>query len=124
MMDAFAADRKLGEGVGIAYVLAGTSEAKRKEDMAAWDAKGVIPVLYEDAENHQALHLTLAKWAACHQNGLFGKESIVRDCASSALLSRSMTIPEVSQVLWALSETTGHIAQFSPISIPFPRSNG
>src|SRR5438093_204375 len=45
MMDAFAADRASGEGVGPAYVLAGTHDLGLKEASDAWEAKGVIPIL-------------------------------------------------------------------------------
>jgi hypothetical protein len=121
MMDAFAADRALGEGVGNAYVLAGTTEARRKENTDAWQAKGVDPILYDEADGHNALHVTLAKWADCHQTGLFGKESIIREyCSSTKPVRPFDDDPIVSQVLWAISEPTGHIASVFAHLDPVP----
>jgi hypothetical protein len=121
MMDAFAADRALGEGVGNAYVLAGTTEASRKENTDAWQAKGVVPILYDEADGHKALHDTLAQWADCHQTGLFGKESIIREyCSSTKPIRPFDDDPIVSQVLWAISETTGHIARVFAFLDPVP----
>jgi hypothetical protein len=77
MMDAFAADRALGEGVGPAYVLAGTTEANSKANTDRWLAKGVIPVLYDEADSsHKPLHQTLAKWAECHGVGAWRRASV------------------------------------------------
>jgi hypothetical protein len=120
MMDAFAADRALGEGVGPGYVLVGSTEAKRRENMDAWEAKGVIPILYDEAENHRALHSTLSKWAECHKNGLLGKESIIRDYGSKRPVKPFDDDAEVSQVLWAISETTGHAAHVFARLDPIP----
>jgi hypothetical protein len=121
MMDAFAADRALGEGVGRAYVLAGTSDADRKENLDAWEAKGIIPILYDEADRHTALHLTLARWADCHRSGLLGKESIIRDhCSSKRPMKPFADDPVVSQVLWAISEPTGHNAEVFARLDPVP----
>jgi hypothetical protein len=121
MMDAFAADRALGEGVGRAYVLAGTSDADRKENLDAWEAKGIIPVLYDETNRHTALHLTLARWADCHRSGLLGKESIIRDhCSSKRPMKPFADDPVVSQVLWAISEPTGYNANVFARLDPVP----
>ncbi len=53
MMDAFAADRALGEGVGKAYVLAGSQEADRHVNIEAWEAKGIVPLLYDDSDRQE-----------------------------------------------------------------------
>jgi hypothetical protein len=121
MMDAFAADRALGEGVGNAYVFDGTTEARRKEKTDAWQAKGVVPILYDEADDHKALHVTLAKWADYHQTGLFGKESIIREfCSSTRPVRPFEDDPIVSQVLWAISEPSGHIASVFAHLDPVP----
>src|ERR1019366_3442243 len=111
MMDAFAADRALGEGVGKAYVLAPSDEPSRRTNAESWEVKGVIPLLYDESDGHKALHSTLAKWAECHASGLLGRDSIVSEYSSSKRPVKPFDDdPVVSQVLWAITEPTGHSA--------------
>lgn len=111
MMDAFAADRAVGEGVRTAYVLAPTTQARRAKDLEVWEAKGVAPLHYKGKRKHNALHRTLAKWAECHRNGLLGKEGIIQQYGSTKRPTRPFEDdPVVSQVLWAISEPSGHVA--------------
>lgn len=110
MMDAFAADRALGEGVGKAFVLAGCAEGDGEKEARAWQAKGVTPLLYHSRDNHAALHQTLSKWAECHSRGLLGKESIIQEHANKIPTKPFDQDPVVSQVVWALREESGHVA--------------
>lgn len=110
MMDAFAADRALGEGVGKAFELAGCADGDDEKEARAWQAKGVIPLLYDSRENHAALHQTLSKWAECHSRGLLGKESIIQEHADKIPTKPFDQDPVVSQVVWALREESGHVA--------------
>ncbi len=81
----------------------------------------VIPLLYDEAQDHQALHQTLAKWAECHRNGLLGKESIIRNYGSTKRPIKPFdNDPVVSQVVWAISEPTGHNAQVFANLNPVP----
>jgi hypothetical protein len=79
MTDAIAADRRKGDkNFKSPYVLAGT---KRKQFIKAkfdWEAKGVIPVIYEDRNRHTYLHKTLQAWAAYSQDDLNSVERIIR----------------------------------------------
>jgi hypothetical protein len=112
MMDAFAADRAIGEGVGTAYVLAGSADGDGEKDARTWEGKGVTPLLYDSRDDHRAVHLTLAKWAECHRKGLLGKESIIHEHASTKQPMRPFRDdPVVSQVFWAVSEPSGHVAR-------------
>ncbi len=120
MMDAFAADRALGEGVGKAYVLAGSQEADTRANTEAWEAKGIIPLLYDDSDRHKTLHLTLAKWAESHRNGLRGRESVVIEYAAVRPLRPFEDDPVVTQILWAITESTGHIARVFANLDPLP----
>lgn len=121
MMDAFAADRALGEGVGKAYVLAPSDEPSRRTNAEMWEAKGVIPLLYDESDGHKALHLTLAKWAECHRNGLRGKESVVLEYGSTTCPMRPFEDdPVVTQVAWAIAEPSGHAAQVFAGLDPLP----
>jgi len=56
MMDAFAADRALGEGVGKAFVLAGCGDTNDPKEAIAWESKGLTPILYDSKNEHAALH--------------------------------------------------------------------
>jgi hypothetical protein len=121
MMDAFAADRALGEGVGKAYVLAPSDEPSRRTNAETWEAKGVIPLLYDDSDGHKALHFTLAQWADCHTSGLLGRDSIISEHAASKRPIKPLDAdPVVSQVVWAISEPTGHTAQVFARLDPLP----
>lgn len=117
MMDAFAADRALGEGVGTAYVLAG--DGPGEEDK--WKARGVIPLLYDSSNRHQALHDSLSKWAQCHRLGLVGRENVVIERGSQNRPARPFEDdPIVTQVLWAVSESSGHVARVFANLEPLP----
>jgi hypothetical protein len=120
MMDAFAADRALGEGVGKAFVLAGCADGDEDKDARAWQAKGVIPLLYDSRDNHAALHQTLNRWAECHSRGLLGKESIVQEHANKIPTKPFDQDPVVSQVVWALREDSGHVASVFARLDPVP----
>lgn len=120
MMDAFAADRALGEGVGKAFVLAGCAEGNDDKETCAWQAKGVIPLLYNSSNNHAALHQTLSHWAQCHSRGLLGKESIIQAHANKIPTKPFDQDPVVSQVVWALCEQSGHVARVFAQLDPVP----
>jgi hypothetical protein len=109
MMDAIAADRQQGdEQAQKAYVLAPSSVRRLILETQEWQAKGIQPIIYNKKSNHVLLHRTLKAWAALHRDGLLGKEGIIH---------RYAPIPPVPpydetvhQVIWALSEPSGHIA--------------
>ena len=110
MMDALAADRAAGDVVGKAFVLDGCIDAEAEQRARAWKAKGVNPLLYDSRDNHATLHETLVKWAACHRRGLLGKESIVLEHGGKLPTRPFDQDPVVSQVVWAMSEESGHVA--------------
>jgi len=115
MMDAFAADRALGEGINEAYIL-----APNDGDGDSWKAKGVIPILYDKFDNHRALHETLVRWADCHRNGLRGKSSVVVENASSIPTRPYSEDAGVTQIVWAVSEPSGHAANVFAKLDPLP----
>lgn len=121
MMDALAADRAAGDVVGEAFVLDGCTEAAAEQTARAWNAKGVIPLLYDSRDNHAALHETLVKWAACHRRGLLGKESIVQELGGKSPTRPFDQDPVVSQVVWAMREESAHVASvFARLDPPPP----
>lgn len=109
MMDALAADRQSGEAVKDAYVFADHKRKERANAIAAWKAKNVFPIPFDRKKSFSLLHKTLAEWAAIHRDGLIGKEGIV---ARYGPIAPKLPYDEaVSQVLWALSERSGHVAR-------------
>ena len=77
--DAIAADQRSGyEQASLAYVLAGTDDSTSQSTRAAWEAKGVIPILYQSENQHAYLHETLIKWAEHRRDGLRAIERILK----------------------------------------------
>lgn len=83
MTDAIAADRRRGyHDFKEPYVLAGTKISNFESAKLDWQAKGVIPILYDDRNKHTYLHKTLKAWASYCQDDL---KSIERDIKTYAL---------------------------------------
>ena len=122
MMDAIAADKKLGEKSPSAYAFglyeSGNIDAKKRE----WEAKGVTPILYEVTSGnnkHSKLHATLRQWASIYQLGITGKESLVANHAITKPTVRTKQDDFVGRMLWALSDPSGlpakRFADFDPV---------
>ena len=108
MLDAFAADRVIGESVRSAFALVGARRGEKEKITADWQRKGVTPIVYTiiDEEEHGLLHETLKHWADRHAEGLQGKAAIIQQHASSPLIQSSR-----EQVCWALRDATGLAAR-------------
>ena len=79
MTDAIAAERRKGGKHFLKpYVLAATQHNKRETNYAAWEAKGVEPILYNAGTKHTYFHHTLKRWAADCRDGLRAKERIIK----------------------------------------------
>lgn len=121
--DALAADQWRGEVKPSIYAFAACAYKNGKGGEVAndWKAKGVVPILYEQSDNHAALHDTLAAWAKCYRDGLEGKIAIINRYAG---LNPTECIPEddfVGRVIWALSDPSGKPARhFANRSEPPP----
>ncbi len=77
LVSALAAAREDKESINEAYSFApygGRDEPKTHDyAVAAWDAKGVIPLPYESSDGHNRLWNELEKWANDHTGGLASK---------------------------------------------------
>lgn len=120
MMDAFASDRAIGEGVGKAFVLASCGGGDETKEKFQWEAKGVVPLLYDSANGHAALHSTIERWADCHSRGQLGKASVINQHAGVAPAKPFDENLGVSQVLWALRDESGDIAKVFARADPLP----
>jgi|CXWL01.1.fsa_nt_gi hypothetical protein len=121
MMDALAADRMLGEVTPQAYALSDYTPGKEKTKIIEWEAKGVVPVLYQapTTKDHSALHRTLKAWSETYRDGIQGKERIVVDYARARPSASTQQDDFVGRMLWALSDKSGlpakRFADFDPV---------
>ena len=122
MMDALAADRMLGEATPKAYALGDYEPGQKDNKVIEWEAKGVMPVLYEvptGTNDHSALHHTLKAWTETYRDGILGKERIVVDYAMAKPSASTQQDDFVGRMLWALSHESGlpakRFADFNPV---------
>jgi hypothetical protein len=117
MMDAFAADRAIGETVSRAFALTGAKRENFDITRREWRNKSIEPILYEiENGSHQALHATLKHWADRHRHGLQGKDAIILEN------HQRPKVPSAARlVCWALRDDTGHPARvFATLEPPPP----
>lgn len=119
MMDALAADRMLGEATPQAYAFGDCTPGQEALKTTEWEAKGVVPILYDPANRHSALHETLKAWAATWSNGILGRERIVVNYAITRPSVSTKQDDFVGRMLWALADETGlpakRFAEFNPV---------
>lgn len=127
MMDALAADRRLGEATPLAYAFAPFYSGEEGVQRIEWKARGVTPVLYEvlaakpgeKPSDHSLLHETLIEWANTYRVGSTGKESIVDTYAIAKPTASTQQDDYVGRMVWALSDRRGlaalRFAEFEPL---------
>lgn len=120
MMDALAADELRGEKRPDTFAFASYRNGKMEDAKIEWEAKGVIPLLYEVFDGpgaHSGLHLSIKEWANTYKDGVQGKEMIISQHASTPPLAPSKTDYAVGRVLWALSDglAAEHFANLNPV---------
>jgi len=122
MMDALAADRMLGEITPQAYAMGDCNPGQEHPKTVEWEAKGVIPILYEvpaGTQDHSLLHQTLKSWSNTYRDGFLGKERIVVDYAMTRPSASTQQDDFVGRMLWALSDSSGlparRFAEFDPV---------
>lgn len=120
MMDALAAERLRGEVAPAAYMIASFTQGNKEKESAEWNAKGVIPILYDSANVHVALHNTLRVWADNYTSGIQGKERIVVENAIANPVYSTKEDDFVGRTLWALSHISGLPAKLFADLNPVP----
>jgi len=63
MMDALAADHRLGESPTEMFAFGGCPAGGEQKSAIEWRAKNMTPILYDDRDHHSNLHETLRAWA-------------------------------------------------------------
>ncbi|UCB33489.1 SIR2-like domain protein (plasmid) [Duffyella gerundensis] len=121
MMDALAADRMQGENTPQAWALGECEPGQEQQIANEWEAKGVIPVLYNvpaGSRDHSALHKTLHAWAEIYRDGVQGKEAIIVKHALARPQDTTRQDNFVGRMMWALSDKSGlpakRFAEFDP----------
>ena len=119
ILDAFAADRRLGETPHEVFAFGHHSEDDRATQANKWRAKNVTPILYLKDKPHSHLHRTLQEWAKTYGDGVSGKEQIVSQGAITPPVRSTREDNFVGRVLWALSDRSGlpakHFAEMDPV---------
>lgn len=110
MMDALAADRRLGEVTPQVWALGECEPGQEHRKAIEWEAKGVTPILYTvpaGSTDHSVLHQTLHAWADTYRDGIQGKEAIVVKHALARPQDSTRQDDFVGRMLWALSDKSG-----------------
>jgi len=105
LVDAIAAERRADNRIGAAFAIAQTNSDSPLSAEEQWRAKGIIPILYDPADNHRALHATLRSWSEFWSGGLGSKINVVTRLARSD--PSALPSDEVSQFIWAVADPTG-----------------
>ena len=118
MLDALAADRMQGEYTPTVWAFGDSLPELDAAKKAEWEAKGVIPILYDKRNGHAVLHQTLRKWAETYRQSTEGKAAIIDEYALRSPEECTAEENYVGRFLWALSEKTGlpakRFAEFNP----------
>lgn len=118
MMDALAADRRLGEKPIEVFAFGDFKPEQETKAANEWAAKNVTPLLYAHSPDHELLHETLHAWAGIYRDGIRGKESIIARHAAALPTGSTVQDNFVGRIIWALSDSTGlpakHFADLDP----------
>ena len=120
MMDALAADKLMGENTKSVFAFADCTSGCEDQSLKEWKAKNVIPILYENANDHMNLHKTLHAWASNFSDGITGKQSIVDRYANLDPTGTTKEDDLVGRLMWALSDKSGLPAKRFADMMPVP----
>lgn len=112
MIDALAAERAKGRFFQKAFAFApyrGGVKARDKQK-ALWEAKGVVPILYEQGikQPHLKLNQTILQWASLFKGGLASRTQMAIDLAR--LRPTNADDDDARALVWALFEPGGTVA--------------
>jgi hypothetical protein len=118
VVDAFAAERgDKSAHVATAHILIATGTV---QDERTWTSRGVETITYDPRDNHRLFHETLRNCANHYATGMFDRASIVHKYGSHSPLA-ALDREAVSQLTWALRDTSGHAARrFAEFDPPAP----
>lgn len=112
MLDALAADNQLNKNANPVYAFAGFNDRDREQVSEDWESKRIIPILYNNKDNHTLLHSTINAWANLYVKGIDGKKQIVEQLARCSPYKSTQEDDIVGRMLWAISDKTGDVAKY------------
>ncbi|MBR4877001.1 MAG: SIR2 family protein [Rhodocyclaceae bacterium] len=95
------------DGTQTMFAFAPYQTDKAESVLQAWKDKYVIPILYDDADDHRLLHRTLHVLASVYRDGVSGKERLVARYAHRLPKESKPQNDFVGRMLWALSDKSG-----------------
>ena len=75
MLDALAAENSLNINANPVYAFAEYHEGNQSKVLEWWESKKIIPILYDNKNNHTLLHSTINEWAELYVKGIDGKNN-------------------------------------------------
>ena len=93
------------------FALCGYNSKTKSTCVNYWRARNVVPIPYNFARKHAALHNTLAKWAKTYCEDALGKSRIVKMHARRPPTVITKKDDHVGRVLWAISDKSGEPAK-------------
>jgi hypothetical protein len=110
IVDALAAERARERSVGQertnqAFAFAAHAAGQHATTDAAWRAKSIEPILYDERERHRLLHQTLETWASLWRGGVASKISRVREFGPRD--PAALSPEDISVFCWAVSDQSG-----------------
>ena len=115
LVDAVAAERAKGDDFGKAYAFAGCDPEERAKVGAAWTARNVEPILYDQKDDHALLRDTLRKWVDVRSDPQVRTRIALDDIGK---LAGPPNDREAARVTWALErpEVARELAQAPPFT--------
>jgi len=104
IVDALAAERAKGARFTTAYAFVDHdgSDADRQRTRDGWRARHIVPMLYDQRDQHRLLHATLAEWARIRSDPFQARSRIAVNALSK--LPAGPDDPVVERVAWALED--------------------
>jgi len=120
LLDALAAERSKGGKFRSAFALAGIKGREKEQERLReeWASKGLEPIFYHCGWNHRLLVRTLRNWAELCRGGLRTRQSWVLRYADNP--PPNPQDDDARFVVWALSESSGAVAQAFAEKNPAP----
>ena len=114
LVDAVAVERAKGDNLGMAYAFVGCDFAERAKVEAAWNARNVVPIVYDHKDDHALLHDTLRKWVDVRG----GPQYRTRIALEGIRAYPDPGNPEIARVTWALEQfdAARELAQAPPFT--------
>ena len=120
MLDALAAENSLNINANPVYAFAEYHEGNQSKVLEWWESKKIIPILYDNKNNHTLLHSTINEWAELYVKGIDGKKQLVDQLVRCEPSKSTEQDDIVGRMVWALSDRSGDVARYFSELDPAP----